>query len=87
MEKKQRREIEEIYKDPKFQSVIDYAETVLRQWEQQNTVGMTEFETLALGFQREFKIKGLIEFFHALFALANDKEAVSPDVKLKRLEE
>jgi hypothetical protein len=87
MEKRQRQEIETIYKDPKFQSIMDFAETVLRKWEQENTVGMTEFETLALGFQREFKIKGLIEFFHALFALANDKESTVEEVKQKRLEE
>ena len=67
MEKKQHQEIGEVYKNPKFQSILDFAETVLRKWEQENTVGSTEYETLSLSFQREFKQKGLIEFFHALF--------------------
>lgn len=87
MEKKQRQEIETIYKDPRFQSVIDFAETVLRKWEQENTVGMTEYETLALSFQREFKSKGLIEFFHALYELAYDKAAVGPEVVAKKLDQ
>ncbi len=82
MEFKQKQDIQAIYEDPKFKSVMALAEKVLEKWEQGNTVGDSDFETLRLAFQKEYKVKGLIEFFHLLYAMAYNQ-----DEKFKQAED
>ncbi len=61
------------YKD--FKAVLEFKDMILDKWRKQNTVGDSEFETVKLAMEKQFKIQGLEEFFTALYEMAYNDDA------------
>lgn len=60
-------QLRDTYEYKNFNAVIEFKDRVIDKWRQQNVIGDTDFETLKLTFEKEYKIKGLEEFFEALY--------------------
>lgn len=75
MDMKRYAQMQNIYEHPDFKEIIALGDRMINQWERGNTVGETEFETIRLSMEREYKIKGLTEFFHTLYQLIYDSDA------------
>ena len=75
MNNEQRKSIQELYENKGFADLIVLGETMIGIWESENTVGETEFETIRNTMEREFKIKGVIDFFHTWYQMAYDPTA------------
>lgn len=71
----QRQAMQAAYEHKDFAEILKFGDEILSIWEKQNCIGETEFDTLRLTFEKEFKVKGLVEFFHTLYRIVNDQEA------------
>lgn len=61
------------YKD--FIAVLQFKDQILDKWRKQTGIGDSDFETIRLTMEREYKIKGLEEFFDTLYRMAYDGDA------------
>ena len=55
-----------LFRDARWDAVIDASEECMRQWENQSSIGETEFETARRTFEKEYKKQGVREFLKFL---------------------
>lgn len=67
MELQKKQSLRDAYEYRNFQAVLDYKDLVLNKWRDQSCIGETEFQTMRLTFEREYKIRGLEEFFETIY--------------------
>lgn len=64
-----------LYKSANWEAIEEFKEQILAEWRKQPAIGDTEFDTLRRAFEREYKIKGVEEFFETLYTLTYDNAA------------
>ena len=57
LNKQERVQLAGIYGDPKFQVVLKFLDNCRSNLEKASTIGDNEFETLAKGFSRQYKVE------------------------------
>lgn len=62
-----KQKLRDSYEYKNFQAIIDFKDLLIDKWRKQNGIGDTEFDTVRLAFEKEYKIKGLEEFFETLY--------------------
>ena len=71
----QRQAMQAAYEHKDFKEILKFGDSMLELWERQNCIGDSEFDTLRLTFEKEFKVKGLTEFFHTLYRIIYDQDS------------
>ena len=71
----QRQAMQDAYEQKNFKEILKFGDQILGLWEKQNCIGDSEFDTLRLTFEKEFKVKGLVEFFHTLYRIIYDQDS------------
>lgn len=71
----QRQAMQDAYEQKNFKEILKFGDQVLELWEKQNCIGDDEFSTMRLTFEKEYKVKGLIEFFHTLYRIIYDQDS------------
>jgi len=66
MTQRDKANIRQIMEDPKYQSLLVAANTLLDEWKNMSCVGENSYDTVKLTLMREFKIKGLKEYLDKL---------------------
>ncbi len=62
----EKQQIEYLLKDPKWQALVNVANEMIRDIQDESSIGRNQFETLKLVFLREGKIRGIRDFFQKL---------------------
>jgi hypothetical protein len=75
MDKYQRDGLHNLHENKDFQFLQGFKDEVIKRWNAENVVGDNEFETLRLAFQKEYRVKGLEEFFDLLYKVSYDDDA------------
>ena len=66
MDKLKSNQLKALARTEQWDALISFTEEVIRKWQDENVIGLTEFDTLRLLFTRDGKVAGLKEFFKFL---------------------